>query len=275
LFAIQRKPTYSRLTRNCKFRILILQPGEDEQDIHCELAHSLLHERPQFDALSYEWAAQPGSTDISCDAQPTSVRNNLHAALQSFRLPDKRRVLWVDALCINQADNEEKSQQVAMMREIYGSATRVFIWLGKETQLVRAAFEVMKSLALLWLDRATKGVDELNFLDARIFQRPKNESILGTITDCFHFSYDLEPYELQRKIKCPDDQIFKFRDADIWQTMNNIIQNTYFRRCWIVQEVAVADVLYVVYRNLYMPWDVFRNAHNRRRLIAFVGQKSY
>ncbi|KAK7179105.1 HET-domain-containing protein [Paraphaeosphaeria sporulosa] len=272
---MQRKPTYSRLTKKCEFRLLILHPGEDEQDIQCELAHSLLHKRPQFDALSYEWGAQPGSTEISCNAQLTFVTNNLHAALQSLRLPDKQRVLWVDALCINQADKEEKSHQIAMMQQIYSSATRVLIWLGKETQLVRAAFEIMKPLALLWLDRATKGVDEMNYLAARIFQRPKNKSILGTITDCFHFSYDLKLYDLQRKIECSDDEIFKFCDADIWQTIDNIFQNTYFQRCWIVQEVAVADVPYVVYGNLHMPWEVFRNAHYGRRLIAFVGQKSY
>jgi hypothetical protein len=273
---MQRKSTYSRLTKNSEFRLLILQPGENKQHIHCELAHVLLHERPQFDALSYEWAAQPGSTAISCNAQLTLVTNNLHAALQSLRLPDKQRELWVDALCINQADNEEKSQQVGMMREIYNSATTTLIWLGKETQLVRAAFEVMKSLALLWLDRATRGVDEMNYLAALVFQRPENESILGTIRSCFHLSYDLKPYDLQRKIGCSDDEIFKFRDADIWQTIDNIFQNTYFQRCWIVQEVAVADIPYVVYGSLHMPWDVFRNAHYGRRLIAFdtyVGRK--
>jgi hypothetical protein len=183
--------------------------------------------------------------------------------------------LWVDALCINQDDDEEKSQQVAMMREIYSSATRVLIWLGKKTQLVQAAFNVMKSLALLWLDRVTKGVDEENYLAAQIFQRPKNGSILGTITDRFHLSYDLKLYALPRKLESSDDEIFKFGDAKIWQTIDSIFQNTYFQRCWIVQEVAVADVPYVMYGDLHMPWDVFRNAHCGRRLIGFVGQKSY
>ena len=111
----------------------------------------------------------------------------------------------------------------------------------------------MKSLALLWLDRATKGVDEENYLAALILQRPKNGSILGTITDSFHFSYDFNFYGLQRKIECSDDEIFKFWDANIWQTIDNIFQNTYFQRCWIVQEVAVADVPYVVYGDLQMP----------------------
>lgn len=121
------KTTYSRLTKKSEFRLLTLQPGEDDQDINCELAHCLLHERPHFDALSYEWAALPGSTSMSCNAQITFVTNNLYAALQSLRLPNKQRILWVDALCINQADNEEKSQQVGMMREIYSSATTVLI----------------------------------------------------------------------------------------------------------------------------------------------------
>jgi hypothetical protein len=257
------------MTRKSEFRLLTLQPGEDGQDINCELAHHLLHECPHFDALSYEWAAQPGSTSISCDAQITFVANNLYAALQSLRLPNKQRILWVDALCINQADNEEKSQQVGMMRGIYSSATTVMIWLGKETQLVRAAFEVMKSWALLWLHRTTKGVDDTNYLAALMFQRPENESILGTIESCFHISHDGKSYHLRRKIGCSDDEIFKFRDAGIWQTIDDTFQNTYFQRCWIVQEVAVANVPYVVCGRLHMPWDVFRNAHYGRRLIAF------
>jgi hypothetical protein len=261
--------TYLRLRKNSEFRLLKLQPVQDDQEVKCELAHYLLGERPQFDALSYEWAAQPGSTSISCNSQNKFVTNNLYAALQSLRLPNKQRILWVDALCINQDDDEEKSQQVGMMRDIYSSATTVFIWLGKETQLVRKAFEVMESLALLWLDRTTKGVNDTNYLAARIFQKPENESILGNIGSCVHISHDYKPYHLRREIGCSDDEIFQFRDASIWQTIDDIFQNTYFQRCWIVQEVAVANVPYVVCGRLHMPWDVFRNAHYGRRLVAF------
>jgi hypothetical protein len=157
-----------------------------------------------------------------------------------------------------------------MMREIYNSATTVFVWLGKETQLVREAFEVMESLALLWLDATTRGVDDTNYLAARIVQKPpENESILGTIKSCVHISHDHKPYELRRKIEYSDDEIFKFRDASIWRTIDDIFQNTYFQRCWIVQEVAVANVPYVVCGRLHMPWDVFRNAHYGRQLVAF------
>lgn len=127
----------------------------------------------------------------------------------------------------------------------------------------------MESLALLWLNRTTKGVDDTNYLPALMFQRPENESILGTIESCFHISHDCQPYHLRRKIECSDDEIFKFRDAGIWQTIDDIFQNTYFQRCWIVQEVAVANVPYVVCGRLHVPWDVFRNAHYGRRLIAF------
>jgi hypothetical protein len=149
-------------------------------------------------------------------------------------------------LCINRADDEEKGQQIAMMREIYSSATTALIWLRKETQLVRAAFEVMKSLTPLWLDRTTKGVDDTNYLAALMFQMPENESNLGTIGNCFYISQDIKPYHLRGKIGCSDDEIFKFRDAGIWQTIDDIFQNTYFQRCWIVQEVAVANVPHVI-----------------------------
>lgn len=70
---------------------------------------------------------------------------NLHSALLHLRPAngDDRRPLWIDAICINQNDREERSQQVAMMREIYASATQVIIWLGEGTGESDAAFNAL------------------------------------------------------------------------------------------------------------------------------------
>jgi len=62
------------------------------------------------------------------------VTRNLHAALNRLRLPDKPRTLWVDAICIDQADVVEKGHQVALMGEIYSKTTRGIIFLGEEPE---------------------------------------------------------------------------------------------------------------------------------------------
>ena len=58
------------------------------------------------------------------------VTPNLHSALEQLRLPDQSRVLWIDAICINQGDTSERNQQVSYMAEIYQKAAHVCIWLG-------------------------------------------------------------------------------------------------------------------------------------------------
>lgn len=58
------------------------------------------------------------------------VTENLEIALRHLRLPDKALTLWVDALCIDQSDEMEKTEQVQQMREIYSRATLVLAWLG-------------------------------------------------------------------------------------------------------------------------------------------------
>jgi len=61
-----------------------------------------------------------------------NVTTNLDSALRYIRLPDRERVIWVDAICINQRDLQEKGSQVEMMRQIYTTAVQVLVWLGEE-----------------------------------------------------------------------------------------------------------------------------------------------
>ncbi|KAF1982758.1 hypothetical protein K402DRAFT_295350, partial [Aulographum hederae CBS 113979] len=85
-----------------------------------------------YDALSYAWESDKGTTIIQVDGHHLQVTRNLAHALRRLRRPGVARTLWVDAICINQSDNEEKSRQVGMMKNIYESASFVLIWLGPE-----------------------------------------------------------------------------------------------------------------------------------------------
>ncbi|SPJ78875.1 uncharacterized protein FTOL_07266 [Fusarium torulosum] len=92
----------------------------------------------KFEALSYTWGA-PGVTERAVVKDPISPANdtlileigkNLAAALRHLRKNGAPRTLWVDAICINQNDNDEKSKQVARMSSIYQNTYRVVVWLG-------------------------------------------------------------------------------------------------------------------------------------------------
>lgn len=85
-----------------------------------------------YEALSYVWGSQSAGTlkSIDVDGQSLPITSNLFDALVSLRDPVQPRTLWVDAICINQANNEEKAAQVAMMSRVYRSASQVVIFLG-------------------------------------------------------------------------------------------------------------------------------------------------
>lgn len=114
-----------------EIRLLRLRPAQDhDSNVHCNLITIPLAEGPRYEALSYTWGDQREEGTVSIDDSEFHVTANLHTALRYLRTTDRDRILWVDAMCINQSDNEEKSQQVSQMDRIYSSASGVLIWLG-------------------------------------------------------------------------------------------------------------------------------------------------
>lgn len=88
-----------------------------------------------FEALSYCWESEKLEKEIVLDGKATKVPKNLEAALRALRtLPETRTGMkfWVDYLCINQRDMNEKSHQMNFMSNVYSSALSVIAWLGPE-----------------------------------------------------------------------------------------------------------------------------------------------
>jgi hypothetical protein len=78
---------------------------------------------------------------VYCDGKVIRVTPNCESALRHLRLKKKPRTLWIDALCINQSSNAEKSRQVPLMGDIYESASRVLIWLGPGSKEIASVFQ--------------------------------------------------------------------------------------------------------------------------------------
>lgn len=121
-------------SRDSAIRLLkLLKPQGPE--IKCQLSELSLSnsEHIPYEALSYVWGSSELVERITLDGKQFWVTDSLYAALQYLRLPDRDRYLWIDAICINQADKKEQGQQVKLMGTIFGSAEGVLFWLGKAT----------------------------------------------------------------------------------------------------------------------------------------------
>ena len=84
----------------------------------------------RFEALSYFWGDKAADRTLSLDNTPFSIKPNLEAALRVLSKGKVERLLWIDAICINQADLKERNEQVRIMSSIYQQATRVIVWIG-------------------------------------------------------------------------------------------------------------------------------------------------
>jgi hypothetical protein len=125
-------------------RLLKLHPSSDPSPpLVCDLFHARLGSCP-FETISYYWGESPATPRaISCNESSFPLRINIFGVLFQFRSRNERdapRILWVDALFINQKDTDEKNKQVRMMRDIYAKSERTLIRLGPESGNSREAF---------------------------------------------------------------------------------------------------------------------------------------
>lgn len=113
-----------------QIRLIHLLPGTWRDGIECTLEVVALNDKPQYKALSYVWGDAGKTKPITVNGQPFAVTENLYNGLQRIRDPRGQFTLWVDAICINQADMAERQHQVQLMGEIFSNAVEVVAWLG-------------------------------------------------------------------------------------------------------------------------------------------------
>jgi hypothetical protein len=125
---------YAGLESQCIRLLKLEQSTQQDAIIVCSLVVASLSlsvsAHPQYEALSYVWGDSTEQHEILLDGRPTLINRNLWIALKHIRKPDSYRTLWIDAICINQDDINERNEQVGQMGRIYSKASRVLIWLG-------------------------------------------------------------------------------------------------------------------------------------------------
>jgi hypothetical protein len=105
----------------------------DENRIHCSFSVVSLDDEQEFEALSYAWGDPKQVVPVWLEGHEIKVTVSLHCALDNLRMTeaDGDRVIWADALCINQGDQQERQSQVAQMHYIYSKASQVVAFLGE------------------------------------------------------------------------------------------------------------------------------------------------
>lgn len=221
-----------------EIRLLTLHPASDENDqICCFLSHAELNPEnvsaaPVYEALSYVWGEPIFSEPILLNDQEFFITPSLKYALSCLRYKTESRVLWVDAVCINQSDIEERNQQVAMMREIYSRCQRDIAWIdpmiGRSFDSSQVAHSQLRSEGE---EGIRKGMELMQKITARDSRTLKD---LQNIPDTDGYFLDYGPQ---------GHLLAVFDRPTIW------------KRLWVMQELSLAPRLTLVCKNAELDWD--------------------
>lgn len=128
------------------FRILTLHRGSSSDAISCGMRIVSLEEaRGRYHALSYRWGDDKNKKQIIVNGTPLSVTANLHSAFQHLRFAGADRDLWIDQICINQGDKNEKLHQIGLMKPIYAESIHVIVWLGEADRHMKKLADILSA----------------------------------------------------------------------------------------------------------------------------------
>lgn len=229
---------YSNRLRGREIRLLQLCPGTGSDPIHISLSETTLHESPPFEALSYVWGDASVRKEIVCERQCFLVTVNLYHALLRLRQPANSRLLWIDAICINQNDLEERSQQVQFMRDIYSSASRVVVYLGH-------GHEDIMSLGLSVAKIIHDSFGKLPCGDDKF--------VLATILSGKEF------HRCEKTMTIEEAEAIitqRYPGVSAWRALGHLYSREWFTRLWCVQEILLAQNATVLVGHDCTTWRV-------------------
>lgn len=150
-FHIQRSTkrsihAYNTLRPN-EIRLIDLYPGKWTDPLRCSLKTVNLADAASYESLSYCWGLTKSKEDLLSDKGSIPVTKNLSGALRQLRSDQTLRTLWIDAICINQADVTERGQQVSFMRDIFRLSDRTVVWLGEASHDSGLAIDLINELS--------------------------------------------------------------------------------------------------------------------------------
>jgi hypothetical protein len=212
-YRYQPLPPIAEIGRTPPFtRIITLAPGISTDALRCSLTTIDIEDAPRYEALSYVWGRGQAESPMWCEGRPIFITANLDAALRHLRLPTQARRLWVDALCINQENVDERTRQVQYMRLIYKHATRVVVWLGLKSVGVEHALNLAQRLSQLQVAAIDEAIDEATSeVVMKIILEDSPPTAMGYLSDFFDREYFVRSWCVQEVVasawcigKCED-----------------------------------------------------------------------
>ncbi|KAJ9157254.1 HET-domain-containing protein [Pleurostoma richardsiae] len=207
-----------------QIRLVAILPGRGSEVVECIVDNYPFIEDEiddlEYEALSYVWGDPTTTTAISLNGQPFQATTNLEAALRALRFQDDERLIWTDAICINQTSVEERNQEVRRMGDIYRHAERVIIWLGRELE--------PGDIPVQGPHIASLTVSLLNLLANTDPEDPDAGAIVLVQTGNVMHSLQL---------------LLRF------------FSRPWFLRVWILQEIALAKTATVIYGGRWIRWE--------------------
>ena len=217
--------------RNGEIRLVQIEPGSFDSPLRCKLLTQSLSLQPAYTALSYVWGDPQRLVNIRLDGYEFPITQNLNCALRYIRQEEMPIVLWIDALCINQSDVQERTSQVKRMDRIYKSAMRVCIWVGEE--------HIENHPLFLGVPMPIE----------RFFSR---------MVQIFHATSGAEHLDIHNPSTGPME--FQDEDVTIWQwcySLMHFVTRPWFTRLWIVQEATTNSNAYIQCGQYWLPWISF------------------
>lgn len=198
-------------------RLLNVKKGLFRSDIvECELLTTSLDQEMPYQALSYCCGTAGRTKVMVCNGSKHCIQPSLNNALKAFRQSKYQEFyLWTDAVSINQADKAELSEQIPLMRRIYAEAAGVFVYLGEADRQWSLGLDLVHRCA----------ISQQHCKD-----RWRGESSLGDV------------------LKLPS------LEHPSWAQYFKTFISPWFRRTWILQEIALAQKATVAVGRYLVPW---------------------
>jgi ankyrin repeat protein len=213
------------------FRLIRLIQGRGPV-IHGDLIHASRYDAEdamEYEALSYTWGRKRALESIRINGKGLNITANLLQAMHHLRYRNRDRVLWIDAICIDQGNHAERGHQVRQMPAIYGNARQVVFWLGTATADTDLLFSYMRQFQKRMLEVPCGDWTpedhrwQANWSTVRIPEYDRLDYEHGTR----RHSHEISQHEASIRARCCSG-------------MEHLLSQSWFDRIWIVQEVANA-----------------------------------